>query len=250
MAIKHRINGLLNLLLIISYLLVFTVKGNLIPQVEFEFNRDKKWDILKEPSVDCEEFPESPDCEDRINPTECNYIVKLRSKFYPTEQVTLCGRQRGTLPCQMHGGSANCLLPPMEINHYDLLTLYVINHELQARILHLQNQQDTGLELSIGIQREVEQIIADNVAWLCSRRCNNSSCEFSADLKPQRRGVGTITRMTSLVTEYPYFPNNKVIEIFLPIGSYEISRLLGKTTPFRHLAVSSLPLTVSCSKNV
>nr|CDS26593.1 hypothetical protein HmN_000149100 [Hymenolepis microstoma] len=248
MAINRRMS-LLVLLLVLNYLPLPTTT-TVILQPGFEFKRLELWEDFLRELANCEQFPDSPECEDlyQKKSIHCTYAVNLRSKFYPTEEVSLCGRPRQSLPCQMHGGS-ECQLPPMEISEYDLLTLYVINQELQARILRLQSQQDTGLDLSLDIQREVEQIIADNVAWLCSRKCNNSSCEFIADLQPQRKGVGSITRMTSLVTEYPFFPGTRHIEIFLPIGSYEISRLLKKATPFRHLAVSSLPLAVSCHKN-
>lgn len=249
----NRIPSILVLLLVLDHLL-FSGLAVVLPPSDHEFNGLQQWEGFVHAPIDCEQHPDSPECDDRDHhrrTTDCTYAVSIRSKIFQEEETTLCARPRHSLPCRMNG-DAECQVPPMEVSEYDLLVLYVINHELQARILRLQNQHDTGLELSRDIQREVEQIISDNVAWLCSRRCKNSSCEFDAELQPHRRAMGSISRMTSLVTDYPYFPRATRlyrIEIYLPIGSYEISRLLKKTSPFRHLAVSSLPLRVSCQKN-
>ncbi|KAM7534335.1 hypothetical protein Aperf_G00000112732 [Anoplocephala perfoliata] len=251
----NRRPALIVLLLLVLDHLFFSSLAAILPASDDEFNGLQRWKDFVHETVDCEQHPDSPECEDRSDPrrrtTDCAYTVFIRSKIFQDEEATLCARPRHSLSCQINGG-AECQVPPMEVSDYDLLVLYVVNHELQARILRLQNQHDTGLELSRDIQREVEQIIADNVAWLCSRKCNNSSCEFDAEMQPQRRAVGSISRMTSLVTDYPFFPRatrHDRIEIYFPIGSHEISRLLRKASPFRHLAVSSLPLTVSCQKN-
>ncbi|KAL5964525.1 hypothetical protein TSMEX_007764 [Taenia solium] len=215
----------------------------------------QSWEDLLPESIDCEQFLYAPECRSRDvirrRSTECTYTVTLRSKIFPDEELEMCAHPRHSLPCRMNGNVV-CEVPPMEVSKFDLMILYLINHELQARILRLQNQQEAGKGLSADLQREIELMIADNVAWMCSRKCNNSSCEFGAELQTHMRTVGSIPRMTSLVTEYPLFPRSsrlQHIRIDLPIGSFEISRLLKKKAPFRHLAVSSLPLTVSCLKN-
>ena len=213
------------------------------------------WQAYKMESVDCEKFPDSPGCavRDPAKPrgyNECTYTVTLRSKIFPNEVLAMCARPRQSLPCRLNGNVA-CEVPPMEVSHFDLMILHIINIELQVRIMQLKSQGDLSRDLSLDLQREIELIISDNAAWLCSRKCDNSSCEFNAELQTHMRTIGGIPRMASLVTDYPYVLRTtrlQRIQIDLPLGSLAISRLL-KKAPFTHLAVSSLPLTVSCLKN-
>ncbi|KAH9278622.1 hypothetical protein ECG_08955 [Echinococcus granulosus] len=249
----NRRSPILVLLLVLHNL--FASLAVVLPPSDNKAHGLQSWEDLLPESIDCEEFIDAPECRNhdiiRRRSTECTYTVTLRSKIFPDEELEMCAHPRPSLPCRMNG-NVICEVPPMEVSKFDLMILYLINHELQARILRLQNQQEAGRGLSIDLQREIELMIADNVAWMCSRKCNNSSCEFSAELQTHRRTVGSIPRMTSLVTEYPLYARSsrlQHIQIDLPIGSFEISRLLKKKAPFRHLAVSSLPLMVSCLKN-
>ena len=214
------------------------------------------WEEFSAKPVNCDRFPNHSKCGarepvKRRSPNECTYTVTLRSKIFSNEELTMCAHPRHSLPCRMNGNVA-CEVPPMEVSQFDLMILYIINHELQARIMRLRSQSLMGRDLNLDLQREIELMISDNVAWMCSRKCDNSSCEFNAELQPHLRTVGGIPRMTSLITDYPYFVRGsrlQHIQIDLPIGSFEISRLLKKKAPFRHLAVPNLPLTVTCLKN-
>nr|CDS26591.1 hypothetical protein HmN_000148900 [Hymenolepis microstoma] len=200
-------------------------------------------------SVDCERFPESLECEDhhQIQKKPCTYNITLRSKFFPSELAVLCGWPRHTLPCMINNAE-NCDLSPMEFSEYELAYLQLVNIELQVRINDLYRQYARGIELTLETQREVEQITSDNLYWLCSRKCSNSTCVFDAELRPQRSSHVITPSMTALTTEYPDLRRGGQIKILLPLGSNEISRLLKKATPFKHLAVSSLPLTISCKR--
>lgn len=233
-----------------------------LPPLDPKLNDLQTWgeeEMLRAPvsqSVLCDHYLKGPDCEERSDvyrrdSNKCTYSVLVRSKIFPEEELEMCAHPRPSLPCMMNGNVA-CEVPPMEVSKFDLMILYLINHELKARIFRLQDQQESGRRLSLDLQREIEMMIADNVAWMCSRKCDNSSCDFNAELKLHSLKMGGIPRMTSLITEYPIFSRSsrlQHIQIDLPIGSFELSRLLKKKAPFRHLAVDSLPLTVSCIKN-
>lgn len=208
--------------------------------------------------INCARHPDALDCVQqrmlrRVGGNEpCTYIVTLSSDLFPEEKHTMCARPREALPCRMTG-DARCVVPPMEMSKFDLMILYIINHELQARIIRLQSQREANHALNEDLQTEIQLIIADNLAWVCALKCDNGSCDFGADLEPHGRSVGGIPRMTSLVTDYPPYPMNtkrQHVRIDMPVGSFEISRLLKNTKePFQHMAVASLPLTVSCLKN-
>ncbi|VDD76189.1 unnamed protein product [Mesocestoides corti] len=220
-----------------------------------QFGRLGNWGDYVPETTDCDRFPDALECENhalvRRKGGDCIYTVTLQSKIFPNEELKMCAQPRRPLPCRMTG-DVRCVVPPMEMSKFDLMILYIINHELKARIIRLQNQQALGRTRSSELQREIELIIADNVAWMCSLKCDNSSCEFGAELEPHRRSVGGLPRMTSLVTEYPHFSRSAKVQnirIDMPIGSFEIARLMRKMSPFRHMAVSSLPLTVSCLRH-
>lgn len=187
----------------------------------------------------------------RRSSNECTYTVNFRSKIFSNEEITMCAGPRHSLPCRI-SPAADCVVPPMEVSNYDLMYLLMFNQELMARIMILHNQDESDMRFGLELRKEVELMISDTVAWLCARKCNNSTCEFNAELQPNVGSLGGMLGMTSLITDYPRFifkSRPLRIKIDLPIGSFEISRLLKKKAPFRHLAVPNLPLTVTCLKN-
>ncbi|KAM3188437.1 hypothetical protein ACTXT7_000263 [Hymenolepis weldensis] len=224
--------------------ILFLVLNHLFfPILAAELNRLQEWEGFPSEPVDCGKYPvENSEAFQRTS-SECTYTVTLKLKLFPNELAVLCARQRQTLPCLITNGEGKCEIDPMEFSDFELYLLDIINRELQMRIYRLQQQQYRGLKVSLDTRSEVQQIISDNLYWLCSRKCSNSTCEFNAELKPQRRAMGNIPRLTSLITNYPKPRRGRPIEIYFPIGSDEISHLLQKNAPFRHLAVSSLPLT-------
>nr|CDS26592.1 hypothetical protein HmN_000149000 [Hymenolepis microstoma] len=236
-----RKSPLLILLLVLNCLFV--------PILASELNRLQEWDDFPPEPADCEVEPADNVDVFLKSSNECTYTATLKLNLFPNELAVLCARQRPTLPCLITNGEGKCKIDPMEFSDFELYLLDIINRELQMRIYRLQQQQYRGLKVSIDTRVEVQQIISDNLYWLCSRKCSNSTCEFNAELKSQRKEMGNVPRLTSLITNYPKPRRGRQIEIYLPIESDEISRLLQKNVPFRHLPVSSLPLTVSCQRN-